>query len=407
MEEPQERSVESVNATSGNANSAAPWWGVVAVMAGIFLLVTAEQLPIGLLSQVAGALDVTPGIAGLMVTVPGVVAAFSAPLLPVAVGRLDRRIMLTLMMLLMVVASGLSAVAGNFWLLLGARVLVGMSIGGFWAIAGGLAPRLVAPAQVSRAMTVIFGGIAGASVLGVPLGTLLGEWTHWRIAFAALGGFSLATAAALWCWLPSLPPREPVRLATLGEQLATRGVRVAVMTTGLVVVGHFAAYTFISPVLQDISGIDIGQVGSLLLLYGAAGIVGNVAAGLFAGRHPYTAVLLIPCTLLAVVGSFPLLGVVPATGIALLMLWGAIFGSVAVSIQTWLLRTAPNTEAANALMAFVFNFSIGTGALFGGRLVDGIGLTGTLWAASALFMAGAVLIIATPARLVTQGGPRG
>ncbi|MDN6180600.1 MAG: MFS transporter [Halomonas subglaciescola] len=376
------------------------WWGVVAVMVGIFLLVTAEQLPIGLLSQVAEALGVTPGTAGLMVTVPGVIAAFSAPLLPVAVGRLDRRIMLTLMMLLMVVASVLSALASNFWLLLGARALVGMSIGGFWAVAGGLAPRLVAPDKVPRAMTIIFGGIAAASVLGVPLGTLLGEWTHWRVAFAALGGLSLVTAAALWCWLPSLPPREPVRLATLGQQLASRGVRVAVMATGLVVVGHFAAYTFVSPVLQQISGIKLAQVGSLLLLYGLAGIIGNVAAGLFAGRHPYTAVLVIPCVLLAVVGSFPLVGVVPVSGVALLIVWGGIFGSVAVSVQTWLLRTAPNTEAANALMAFVFNFSIGTGALIGGRLVDGVGLSGTLWAASALFLAAAVLVIATPSRLL-------
>ncbi|WNK20649.1 MFS transporter [Halomonas piscis] len=389
--------------SSADMNTAvSPWWGVAAVMVGIFLLVTAEQLPIGLLSQVAEALDVTPGTAGLMVTVPGVIAAFSAPLLPVAVGELDRRVMLTLMMLLMVAASVLSALAGSFWLLLGARALVGMSIGGFWAIAGGLAPRLVAADKVPRAMTVIFGGIAAASVLGVPLGTLLGEWTHWRVAFAALGGLSLATAAALWRWLPDLPPREPVRLATLGEQLATRGVRVAVMTTGLLVIGQFAAYTFISPVLQQISGVERAHVGSLLLLYGTAGILGNVAAGLFAGRHPYTAVLLIPCVLVAVVGGFPLVGTMPATGIALLLVWGAVFGSVAVSLQTWLLRTAPNTEAANALMAFVFNFSIGTGALFGGRLVDGVGLAGTLWAATALFVASALLVISTPSRLLDK-----
>ena len=151
------------------------WWAVVAVMIGIFLLVTAEQLPIGLLSQVAESMGVTPGMAGLMVTVPGVVAAFSAPLLPVAVGRLDRRIMLTLMMAVMVLGSVLSAMASNFALLLAARVLVGISIGGFWAIAGSIAPRLVPSDQVSRAMTIIFGGVAAASVLGVPLGTLLGD----------------------------------------------------------------------------------------------------------------------------------------------------------------------------------------------------------------------------------------
>ena len=209
------------------------WWAVVAVMIGIFLLVTAEQLPIGLLSQVAESMGVTPGMAGLMVTVPGVVAAFSAPLLPVAVGRLDRRIMLTLMMAVMVLGSVLSAMASNFALLLAARVLVGISIGGFWAIAGSIAPRLVPSDQVSRAMTIIFGGVAAASVLGVPLGTLLGDISNWRVAFGALGGLSLLTALALWRWLPPLPPREPVRLRVLAQQLKNRGVRVAVLTTGL------------------------------------------------------------------------------------------------------------------------------------------------------------------------------
>lgn len=378
------------------------WAAVIAVMGGIFLLVTAEQLPIGLLSQVAGSLEVTSGVAGLMVTVPGVIAAFSAPLLPVAVGRLDRRVMLTLLMLVMTLGSVLSALASNFTLLLAARALIGISIGGYWAVAGSLAPRLVPEDKVARAMTIIFGGVAAASVLGVPLGTLLGDFSSWRIAFATLGGFSLLTAVALWCWLPPLPPREPVRLKILAQQFGNRGVRVAVLTTGFVVVGHFAAYTFISPILQQLSGIAESRVGSLLLLYGAAGILGNVAAGMLAGRHPYRAVLLIPSLLLVVVAAFPLLGVQPLSGVALLMVWGAVFGSVSVSIQTWILRTAPNTEAATALMAFVFNLSIGLGAMVGGRVVDTTSLPTTMWAASLLFLLGALLVWRTPSRIVGE-----
>ncbi|RUR52083.1 MFS transporter [Vreelandella populi] len=376
------------------------WWAVVAVMIGIFLLVTAEQLPIGLLSQVASSMDVTPGVAGLMVTVPGVVAAFSAPLLPVAVGRMDRRVMLTLLMGVMVIGSVLSAFASSFILLLAARVLVGISIGGYWAVAGSIAPRLVPEDKVAKAMTIIFGGVAAASVLGVPLGTLLGDLSNWRVAFGALGGFSLLTALALWCWLPPLPPREPVRLKVLAQQFGSRGVRVAVLVTGFVVIGHFAAYTFISPILQDISGVAQRQVGSLLLLYGAAGIIGNIAAGMFAARHPYRAVLAIPSLLLVVVAAFPFLGVQPTSGVLMLMMWGAVFGSVSVSIQTWILRTAPNTEAATALMAFVFNLSIGLGAMAGGRVVDATSLPITMWAASLLFLLGALLVWRTPSRIV-------
>lgn len=376
------------------------WCAVVAVMTGIFLLVTAEQLPIGLLSQVSSSMGVTPGMTGLMVTVPGVVAAFSAPLLPVAVGRLDRRIMLTVLMIVMVVGSLLSAFASSFGQLLAARVLVGLSIGGFWAVAGGIAPRLVPEAQVPKAMTMIFGGVAAASVLGVPLGTLLGDYSNWRVAFGALGGFSLLTAIALWCWLPPLPPREPVRLRVLAQQFSNRGVRVAVLTTGFVVVGHFAAYTFISPILQEISGISQRHVGSLLLFYGAAGIMGNIAAGMFAGRHPYRAVLVIPSLLFIVVAAFPLLGGQPSSGVMLLMVWGAVFGSVSVSIQTWIIRTAPNTEAATALMAFTFNMSIGLGAMFGGQIVDGTSLPVAMWMASGLFLVGALLVLRTPSSVV-------
>lgn len=378
------------------------WWAVVAVMIGIFLLVTAEQLPIGLLSQVASSMGVSAGMAGLMVTVPGVVAAFSAPLLPVAVGRLDRRIMLTVLMMVMVLGSVLSAFASSFSLLLAARALVGLSIGGFWAVAGSIAPRLVPEAQVPKAMTMIFGGVTAASVLGVPLGTLLGDYSNWRVAFGALGAFSLLTAIALWFWLPPLPPREPVRLRVLAQQFSNRGVRVAVLTTAFVVVGHFAAYTFISPILQEISGISQRHVGSLLLLYGAAGIIGNIAAGMFAGRNPYRAVLLIPSLLFVIVAAFPLLGIQPSSGVLLLMAWGAVFGSVSVSIQTWILRTAPNTEAATALMAFTFNMSIGLGAMMGGRIVDGASLPIAMWTASGLFLLGALLVLSTPAKVVGQ-----
>lgn len=376
------------------------WLGVVAVMVGIFLLVTAEQLPIGLLSQVAGGLSVTPGVAGLLITVPGVVAAFAAPLLPVAVGRLDRRLMLTGLMALMTLASLAGAVAGSFAVLLATRVLVGVCIGGFWAIAGGLASRLVALAQVPRAMAVIFSGVAGASVLGVPAGTWLGEQTDWRLAFAALGGLSLAVTLALWGLLPRLPARQPVRLASLGGQFASRGVRVGVSATALIVVGHFAAYTFISPILQDIAGIPLASVSGLLLLYGGAGLAGNFLAGTAAGRRPYGTVLVIPLLLAVATLAFPWLGRQAPLAIALLMLWGAVFGSISVSLQTWILKSAPNAEAATALMAFVFNLAIGVGALAGGQVVDTIGLSGVLLAAGGLFTLAAAIVARTPSRVV-------
>lgn len=376
------------------------WCAVFSVMAGIFLLVTAEQLPIGLLSQLATSLDVSEGQAGLMITVPGVVAAFAAPLLPVAVGRLDRRYLLTGLMLVMTIASVLGALMDSFAGLLATRVLIGCCIGGFWAIAGGLAGRLVALEHVPRAMSFIFSGVAAATVLGVPAGTWLGGVTDWRIAFAALGGLSLLVCLCLWQLLPSLPAQKPVRLVSLGGQLKLPGVCIGALATALIVVGHFAAYTFISPILQRLGGIPLSDVSRLLLLFGAAGLMGNFIAGGLAGRQPYLTVLLIPLVLAGVALGFPWFGVTATGASALLMLWGFVFGGISVSLQTWILRSATNPEAATAMMAFVFNLSIGLGALSGGRVVDSWGLSSVLLAAGGLFSLAALLVLATPSRVV-------
>ncbi|MGW5698670.1 MFS transporter, partial [Streptomyces asiaticus] len=188
------------------------WPAVVAVAVGTFAVVTTEMLPVGLLTSIGSALGVSDGTAGLAMTVPGLVAALAAPLLTVTVGRYDRRLVLCGLMVLLAVANLLSALAPGFAVLLFARVLVGVSIGGVWSIAGGLAVRLVPERSAGHATTLIFSGIAVASVLGVPIGTLIGDLVHWRVAFAAFAALSLAVAAAMAVTLPSLPATGTIRL---------------------------------------------------------------------------------------------------------------------------------------------------------------------------------------------------
>lgn len=365
------------------------WLAVATVAVGIFSLVTAEQLPVGLLSAVADELRVSKGTAGLMVSVPGVVAAVAAPLLPVAVGRRDRRTVLTGLGALMAAASLASALAPSFALLLASRVLVGVTIGGFWAIAGGIAARLVPAGSVSRATAVIFGGVGAASVLGVPMGTLIGELAGWRAAFLALTGLGLLVLTGLLILLPPLPAAQPVRLKDLARLLRQRAPTVGVIATFFLVAGHFIAYTFISPTLQHISGIAAHLIGPLLLGYGFAGIIGNFFAGPAAGRHPPRALLIIAATLAPAMALMPVLGTHGASGTALLLVWGASFGGVSVSLQTWMLAAAPRApEAATALYTAMFNLSIALGALAGGTTLDVTGLPTVLWV-------GAVCVAAT------------
>ncbi|WP_433256730.1 MFS transporter [Streptosporangium sp. CA-135522] len=361
------------------------WLGVVAVAVGTFSVVTVEQLPVGLLTSVGGALEVSEGTAGLMVTVPGLVASATAPILPVAIGRLDRRIVLLGLIVLMVLANLMSALAPTFAVLLAARFLVGISIGGFWALAAGIAVRLVPEKYVPQATALTFGGATAANVLGVPAGTLIGGLTDWRVAFAAVGGLGLLVVIALFLLLPAMPATQPVRLRTLAEQLRNPTVRAGIISTFLLVSGHFAAFTFVSPILQTIAGIDSGLIGPLLLAFGIAGIIGNFIVGSLVSRNLRGAVIAISVLLAAILALFPVVGGNAIGGVSLLILWGLAFGGVPVSVQTWILRAAPQSaEAATALNTSVFNLAIALGALFGGIIADNVAIAGVLWFGAAL-----------------------
>ncbi|MDJ0463601.1 MFS transporter [Streptomyces sp. H27-C3] len=369
---------------------------VFGVAAATFAVVTTEMLPVGLLTSLGDGLRTSDGTAGLTVTLPGVVAALAAPLLPVAVRRADRRLVLCALLTLLAAANALSALAPGFGVLLAARALVGVCIGGVWAIAAGLAVRLVREQTVGRATAVIFSGIAVASVLGVPTGTLMGELVGWRWAFAAMGAFSLAVAVLLAVLLPPLPAGGAVRLREVAGLFRLPAVRAGLLVVMLLVAGHFAAYTYVRPALERIPGIGAGLISGLLLLYGSAGIAGNFLGGAAAARDSRRTLLAIS----AVLGATALLmagtGGSLAAAAALLPVWGLAYGGVSVGAQNWLMAAAPHSrEAAPALFAGVFNAAIALGALLGGRAADHYGVPGALWlgGALALLATGAVMTV--------------
>ncbi|MFI6641700.1 MFS transporter [Streptomyces sp. NPDC050504] len=369
---------------------------VLALAAATFAVVTTEMLPVGLLTSLGDGLHVTHGTAGLTVMLPGIVAALCAPLLPLLARRADRRVLLVSLLALLAGANALSALAPSFGVLLAARVVVGICIGGVWAIAAGLAVRLVREETVGRATAVVFSGIAVASVIGVPAGTFMGGLAGWRWAFAAMAALALAVAALLAATLPRLRP-EPGSSGALREVAGLAPVRRGLLVVALLVTGHFAAYTYVRPVLERVDGVGPATVSGLLLAYGVAGIVGNFTGGALAPRGPRRVLLVIAAGL----GSVVLLAV-PAGGsllasAALLVAWGLLYGGVSVSAQNWLLSEAPAgaREAASALFAGVFNAAIALGALAGGRASDGHGAAGALWTGGALaLLAGAVAGVA-------------
>ncbi|MFD0371377.1 MFS transporter [Streptomyces sp. NPDC127114] len=361
-------------------------WPAVAALAGAtFTVVTAEMLPVGLLTPIGGALRVTEGTAGLTLTVTGLVGAVSAPLLTPALGRFDRRPVLCGLMAVLIAGNLLAAWSPHFAVMVAARVLVGIGMGGVWAFGAGLAVRLVPGTSVGPATSLVFSGIAVASVIGVPAGTYIGELADWRTAFLTVAGLGLVVLSALAVLLPKLPAEQEIGLGGVMRLVGDPRVATGLGVVALLVTGHFAAYTYVRLALEEISGASAPVVGTLLLVYGVAGVLGNFAAGAGASRCPRGVLLVISLVLAAAVGLMPLAGGSVATATVLLAVWGLSYGGVSVAAQTWLLVAAPGArEAGSALFVGVFNGSIALGALVGGLAADGSGIEAVLYLGAAL-----------------------
>lgn len=347
------------------------WLAVMSVTAGIFAVVTTEILPIGLLTPIGSAFTVSDGTAGLMMTMPGFLAAVSAPLVTAATARVDRRLMLAAFMALLALANFTAALAPAYWVILSSRVLVGVVIGGFWSISAGLAGRLVPAGSVPRATAVIFSAVPLGSVLGVPAGTFLGDIAGWRSAFLATGLLTLGVLALLLAVVPPLPAYGATRLDVLGGMLRGVGTRFALLMTFLVVLAHFGTYTYVTPFLKDVTHAGSGLVTVYLLVYGAAGVAGNFAGGAVAARHPRAAFAAAASAIAAATLLLPTAGRSDLGAVAMLVVWGAAYGAVPVCSQTWFARAAPDSpEASSVLFTASFQATISVGALVGGVVVD-------------------------------------
>ncbi|TDS82243.1 MFS transporter [Comamonas sp. JUb58] len=371
-----------------------PWPAVIAAGLATFAVVTTEMLPVGLLTAIAPALGISTGQAGWMMSLPALLAAVFAPLVVLLAGNMDRRRILAALLALLVLANTASALAPSWGWMLAARVLLGLCIGGIWAVAGGLAARLVPAAAVGLATSIIFGGVAAASVLGVPMGALIGEGAGWRWAFGVMALFSvLVLALHLWV-MPALPVRSAVGLRQFWALRSNRALQAGLVLTLLLVAGHFMAFTFVRPLLLVVSGFDAQWIAALLLAYGLAGMAGNFNAGLAAARTTELTVAAIALGLLLVPLLWLVFGRSPTGGLVLLLFWGLAYGGVSVALMTWMMKAAPQAmEVAAALYVGAFNTGIALGAWGGGAVVDAWGLSAMLWPATGLAAAALVLVV--------------
>ncbi len=274
-----------MNILSGATTARGLWTPVLAVGLATFSVVTTEMLPVGLLTAIAGTLSVTTGNAGLMISLPALLAALFAPFVVIASGGIDRRVILCGLLVILVMANLTSALAPNLTIMLIARALVGFCMGGIWAIAGGLAARLVPESAVGLATSIIFGGVAAASVLGVPLGAFIGDAIGWRWAFGCMALFSALILVLHLAVIPTLPVAVCANIGQFFAQLANRKLLAGLLLTLLLVTSHFAAFTFVRPLLISVSGFNTQWIGAILFAYGIAGIMGNFLVGIYAAHR--------------------------------------------------------------------------------------------------------------------------
>ncbi|MFG1851436.1 MFS transporter [Actinomadura geliboluensis] len=370
---------ESPARSGGSAN----WSPIVALAAGIAVLVASEFLPASVLPAMAADLGLSEGTAGLAVAATAVAGAVTAPSIAVLLPRTDRRTVLTWLLVAAAVSNLAVAVAPGFAVLLLGRLVLGVAIAGYWSFAFGAGTRAV-PGRDSVVSTSIALGVTLATIGGVPLASLLGDAVGWRLVFGVAAGLGIVAAGAVALTLPPVPPHPAAGLAMLRAALANRRLMAGVLGVVLVAFGNFAAFPFIRVAIED---VDAGATVWLLLAWGVGGLAGNLAAGRFAGR------------LRAVVAAAPLLLagglLVTATAPSLPMLaagvvmWGLAFNMVPVATQLWVTRVEPErAESALSLQVTAFQVAITLGSASGGALLDARGvqaafLLGTGFAAAA------------------------
>lgn len=388
------QSLDSAASAARPPANPARWPAVVSLALGVFGLVTAEFLPASLLTAMATDLGISAGAAGQAVTATALVGAVAAPSIPLLTRRFDRKAVLLALTLLLVLSNLMAATADSFAVLLAARVMLGVALGGFWSMAAALAMRLVPETLFARAMSVVLTGVSVASVCAAPVGAWMGDLWGWRSAFVAAGVVSVLTLVFQWLTLPALPPRDNPDLRVLGRLLARPGVRMALLAVLLVISGHFAGFTYIRPLMEDVTHLSVSAISAVLLGYGIGGFFGNFAGGLIAERSERHAIVAGGAVIAVLAASLLVAGssaVVTAVAVAL---WGFAFGAFPVGFQTWIVRAAPDqAEGAGGLLVAAFQVAIASGAVGGGLLVDHIGaLGGPAFAAAALAL-GTVLTL--------------
>ncbi|GAA3524949.1 MFS transporter [Aeromicrobium panaciterrae] len=343
-------------------------------------------------------LDVSEGTAGLLIALPGLAACVGAPVVTVLAGRMDRRRLLLLLCTAVLLSNVWVALSPSFEVALIGRAVLGAAVGGFWTMGPPTAGRMVLPEFSTRATSLVVGGIAMATVASLPVGNWIVSFANWRWAFVLTAAFALIALLAEFVTLPSMPTLSPVTIADLGQVFSNPQSRRCVAITCAVFTAHFATYSYITPYLNQ-SGISDQAVPTVLLGFGLVGVASNFVGGWILDRRLR---LVVSVVMLLVGGALMALALPSrpdAVTVLLMAAWGIAWGVLPLSLQVWILATAPRArDGGQAMFVSVLQLSLAAGSAVGGLIVDGPGIRADF------ALSGAILVIAGAAATVWLKG---
>jgi len=368
---------------------------LIALAVAAFAIGTTEFVIMGLLPEVAHSLAVSLPSAGLLVSGYALGVAVGAPILAVATAKIARKRALQGLMLVFIVGNLLCAIAPSYTFLMVARVVTSFAHGSFFGIGAVVAASLVPTEKRASAIALMFTGLTLANVLGVPLGTLIGQIAGWRATFWAVTGLGLLALGAVTALVPKGHDGGALGLGREIRVLKEPQVWLALMMTVLGFGGVFVVFTYITPLLEQVTGISPRGVTLILVLFGAGLTVGNTIGGKLADRALMPSLMGILLALAVVMAIFAKTAAHPVAAIATIFVWGVVAFATVPPLQTRVVeqaRHAPNL--ASTLNIGAFNVGNAGGAWLGGLVIaHGYGLAALPWSAAAVALAALALTL--------------
>ncbi|MCQ2995157.1 MFS transporter [Pseudomonas syringae] len=359
-----------------------------------FALVASEFMPVSLLTPIAADLNVTEGQAGQGISVSGLFALFTSLLIPAVAARVDRKLLLLSLTLLMIISGTVVAFAPNYSIFMAGRALIGVAIGGFWSLSAATAMRLVPEDQVTRAMAIVNGGNALATVVAAPLGSFLGALIGWRGAFFCVVPVALLASAWLLFSLPAMKAAGSKGSTNVFQLMKKMPVALGMVAVSVFFMGQFMLFTYLRPFLETVTHVSVSMLSLMLLILGLSGLAGTFLIEIFLKNGLHRTLVVIPMLMAVIALALVSFGSSSIATAVLLGFWGLVATAAPVGWWTWLAKTLPDdAEAGGGLMVAIVQLAIALGATVGGFVFDLSGYRATFELSAALLVVAAVLAL--------------